>query len=77
MKNFSIVGDSATSEGGQTGAVEWVGHSCDWIRGDTDVTDGKWHHVAVTWELKGFGGHIYIDGVEGVHHMGYNGGGGH
>ena len=68
------VGDAATSEGGKTGAVEWVGHSCDWIRGDTDVADGKWHHVAVTWELKGLGGHIYVDGVEGVHHMGYNGG---
>ncbi len=68
------VGDAATSEGGKTGAVEWVGHSCDWIRGDTDVADSKWHHVAVTWELKGLGGHIYVDGVEGVHHMGYNGG---
>ena len=68
------IGDSATSEGGKTGAVEWVGHSCDWVRGDTDVSDGKWHHVAVTWELKPLEGHIYVDGVEGVHHMGYNGG---
>ena len=68
------IGDSATSGGGKTGAVEWVGHSCDWIRGDTDVADGKWHHVAVTWEIKSLEGHIYVDGVEGVHHMGYNGG---
>ena len=68
------VGDAATSGGGKTGAVEWVGHSCDWIRGDTDVSDGKWHHVAVTWEFKALEGHIYVNGIEGVHHMGYNGG---
>ena len=72
------VADAATSGGGGTGAVEWVGHSCDWIRGDVEaqgnVADGKWHHVGVTWELKKTKGHIYVDGQEGVKHMGYNGG---
>ena len=69
------IGDAATSEGELTGTVEWVGHSCDWIRGsNTDVADGEWHHVAVTWKINGADGHIYVDGEEGTHHMGYNGG---
>ncbi len=69
------IGDAASSEGGLTGTAEWVGHSCDWIRGsNTDVADGEWHHVAVTWEIKAGDGHIYVDGVEGTSYMGYNGG---
>lgn len=69
------ISDAGTSEGELTGAAEWVGHSCDWIRGSaTNVADGDWHHVAVTWKMDGLEGHIYVDGEEGVQHMGYNGG---
>ncbi len=63
------------SEGPNTGPVEIVGWGCDWIRGaKADVVDdGKWHHVAVTWNAKKQEGFIYTDGKEGTFEVGYNG----
>lgn len=44
------VADSETSEFENDGTAEYVGNGYDWIRGEESVDDGKWHHVAVTWD---------------------------
>ena len=30
--------------------------------------------MPIDWDIDGMDGHIYVDGVEGTHYMGYNGG---
>ncbi|MFC1761152.1 LamG domain-containing protein [Planctomycetota bacterium] len=44
------------------GAIEFEGSWIGGVGGSTDVTDGVWHHVAVTWNGE-VSGAIYIDGV--------------
>lgn len=47
----------------QNGIVSFVGYGNEYIRGTTAVNDGQWHHVAVTWNVDGSAGNIYVDGV--------------
>ena len=67
------VADSATSEGPNTGPVEYVGWGCDCIRGSIEINDNEWHHIAMTWD--GSTGLVYTDGEEGTFQVGFNGGG--
>ncbi|MES2332153.1 MAG: LamG-like jellyroll fold domain-containing protein [Bacteroidota bacterium] len=51
----------------QNGFPTFVGFNCNYIRSNMSVTDGQWHHVAVTWATSGYAngiGKIYIDGVD-------------
>ena len=51
-----------------TGYPSFVGWGNDYIRGNVDITDNLWHHVAVVWDYDGSGiegvGRIYVDGVD-------------
>jgi hypothetical protein len=67
------VADSDTSEFENDGTPEYVGNACDWIRGEENVNDGKWHHVAVTWDSAEEKGLVYIDGVETTGEAGFSG----
>jgi hypothetical protein len=67
------IADSELSEGQNDGTIEYVGHSCDWIRGSTSVNDGRWHHVAITWDADSEQGLVYVDGVEGTDDVGFAG----
>jgi len=67
------VADSESSEGGADGTVELVGHSSDWIRGSVGVDDGKWHHIAITWDIDEEEGLVYVDGEEGTDDAGFAG----
>ena len=49
--------------GAPTGAVSYVGYACEFLWGDTAVTDNQWYHVCVTWDNDTDDGHIYINGV--------------
>ena len=69
------IANSGTSEGPNDGTVEIVGWGVDWIRGSERVDDDQWHHVVVTWDVDPGEGHVYVDGTEGTHEVGYNGGG--
>ncbi|MDM8564109.1 PA14 domain-containing protein [Candidatus Halobeggiatoa sp. HSG11] len=59
------------------GRVYFVGHSNDYIKGNTAVNDGNWHHVAVVWDYSGSGssgtGKIYVDGNHDTASSGYAG----
>jgi hypothetical protein len=68
------VADSDISEGDNDGTVEYVGHSCGWIRGETAADDGQWHHIALTWDADKKDGCVYVDGVEGTGDAGFSGG---
>jgi hypothetical protein len=72
-KDF-YVADSDISEGDNDGTVEYVGHSCNWVRGETAADDGQWHHIALTWDASEEDGCIYVDGVEGTGDVGFEGG---
>ncbi len=67
------VADSASSEGDNNGTVEYVGDSVEWVRGGTRADDGRWHHIALTWDADEEDGHIYVDGVEGTDDVGFLG----
>jgi len=67
------VSDSDSSEADNDGTIEYVGHGCDWIRGSSRVDDGKWHHVAISWDIDEKKGLVYIDGQEGTEVVGFNG----
>jgi hypothetical protein len=67
------VADSETSEFENDGTAEYVGNACDWIRGEKRVDDGKWHHVAVTWDSAEEEGLVYIDGAETTGEAGFSG----
>jgi hypothetical protein len=68
------VADSEISEGDSDGTIEYVGHSCEWVRGNESVDDGQWHHIALTWDSDEEDGCVYIDGVEGADDVGFSGG---
>ena len=68
------VADSEISEGEADGTIEYVGHSCEWVRGSVRVADGQWHHIALTWDAGEEDGCVYVDGVEGTDDMGFSGG---
>jgi hypothetical protein len=68
------IADSDISEGDNDGTVEYVGHSCDWVRGDTAIDDGQWHHIALAWDADKKDGCFYVDGVEGTGDAGFSGG---
>ncbi|MFZ0544422.1 MAG: LamG-like jellyroll fold domain-containing protein, partial [Candidatus Promineifilaceae bacterium] len=48
------------------GKPNFVGWGNEYIRGNTAVNDGLWHHVVVVWDYNGSGtggtGRIYVDG---------------
>jgi hypothetical protein len=67
------VADSEISEGESDGTVEYVGHSCEWVRGDIRTDDGQWHHIALTWDADEEDGCVYVDGVEGTDNVGFAG----
>ena len=58
-----------------TGYPSFVGHSNDYIKGNVDITDNLWHHVAVVWDYDGSGingvGRMYVDGVDVTGYDGY------
>jgi hypothetical protein len=54
--------------------MEYVGHGCAWIRGSEPVNDGRWHHVAITWDADAKQGCVYVDGAEGTGEVGFSGG---
>ena len=63
-----------TAQGVPVGAIEFEGSWCSGVGGTTDVSDGVWHHVAVTWNGAADSGAMYIDGVpETLSLNGYNG----
>lgn len=63
-----------TTQGVPIGAIEFEGSWVGGVGGTTDVTDGVWHHVAVTWNGAADTGAMYIDGVlETLTLNGYNG----
>jgi hypothetical protein len=68
------VADSEISEADNDGTVEYVGHSCGFVRGDTRTDDGQWHHVALTWDADEEDGCVFVDGVAGTDDMGFSGG---
>ncbi len=68
------VADSDISEADNDGTVEYVGHSCEWVRGSKSVGDGQWHHIALTWDAGEEEGIVYVDGVEGTDDIGFSGG---
>ena len=68
------VADSEISEGDNDGTVEYVGHSCEWVRGTTSTDDGQWHHIALAWDADEENGCVYVDGVEGTDDVGFSGG---
>jgi hypothetical protein len=43
-------------------AITGVGLGSSWIHGEKEVSAGKWHHVAGTYD--GANIHLYVDGVE-------------
>jgi len=45
------------------GQVTFTGRSCGTLRGTTNVADGRWHHVAVTFNAPG-DQEVYVDGVK-------------
>ena len=73
MEKEIYIADSESSEADKDGTVEMVGHSVDWIRGSTPADDGKWHHIAVTWDKDADEGLVYVDGVEGTDAVGFAG----
>jgi len=68
------VADSDTSDGDNDGTIEYVGHSCDWIRGETAADDGQWHHIALTWDAGEEEGCVYVDGTLGTDDVDFEGG---
>ncbi|MHC4643715.1 MAG: LamG domain-containing protein, partial [Planctomycetota bacterium] len=68
------VADSDTSDGDNDGTIEYVGHSCDWVRGEAAADDGQWHHIALTWDADEEDGCVYIDGEEGTEEADFSGG---
>ena len=68
------VADSEISEGNNDGTIEYVGHSCEWVRGDTAIDDGQWHHIALAWDADEEDGCFYVDGVEDTGDVGFSGG---
>ena len=58
------------------GQPAWDGYGIDHMQANTEVNDGKWHHVVVIWDYSGSGitgdGKIYIDGVESTATSQYN-----
>jgi hypothetical protein len=67
------VADSDSSEADNDGTVEMVGHSAAWIRGNARVDDGRWHHIAVTWDREGEDGCVYVDAVESADDVSFGG----
>jgi len=47
----------------ESGYPTFVGHGNEFIRGNVQVNDGSWHHVAVTWDYSELAGNIYVDAV--------------
>ena len=74
MEKELYIADSDISEGDNDGTVEYVGHSCNWVRGDTAIGDGQWHHIALAWDADEKNGSVYVDGVEGTGDIGFSGG---
>ncbi|MDH4241755.1 MAG: LamG domain-containing protein, partial [Phycisphaerae bacterium] len=74
MEKELYIADSDISEGDNDGTVEYVGHSCEWVRGETAIDDGRWHHIAIAWDADEKDGCVYIDGVEGTDVVGFSGG---
>ncbi|MHC4890913.1 MAG: LamG domain-containing protein [Planctomycetota bacterium] len=70
-KEFHVA-DSEISEGEGDGTVEYVGHSCEWVRGDARADDGQWHHIALTWDADEEEGCVYVDAVEGTDEVGFS-----
>ena len=68
------VADSDISDGDNDGTIEYVGHSCDWVRGSEEVDDGQWHHIALTWDAGEEEGIVYVDGALGTDEVGFSGG---
>ena len=56
---------SAGTEQGQpvAGGVHFYGNQAGEIWGNTEVNNGIWHHVCVTWDNDTDEQHIYVDGV--------------
>ncbi|MHC4314889.1 MAG: LamG domain-containing protein [Planctomycetota bacterium] len=68
------VADSDTSDADNDGTIEYVGHSCDWVRGETAFDDGQWHQIALTWDAGEEEGCVYVDGTLGTDDVGFEGG---
>lgn len=68
------VANAGLSEYDNDGTVEYVGHSCDWIRGRTQVNDGRWRHIAVTWNAEVEEGGVYVDSAKSTDVVGFTGG---
>ena len=50
----------------ELGKVNFVGFGNNYIKGNTAVNDGKWHHVAVVWDYSSGTtgiGQVFVDGV--------------
>ncbi|MBE9248627.1 transporter substrate-binding domain-containing protein [Dolichospermum sp. LEGE 00240] len=50
----------------ELGKVNFVGFGNNYIKGNTAVNDGKWHHVAVVWDYSSGTtgtGRVFVDGV--------------
>jgi len=73
MEKELYVADSAISQGENDGTVEYVGFGCEWLRGSTPAEDGKWHHIAITWDIDEEDGLVFVDGVEGTDDVGFAG----
>jgi len=74
MEKELYVADSEISEGDNDGTVEYVGHSCEWVRGSEVVDDGQWHHIALTWDADTKEGCVYVDGTKGTDDVSFSGG---
>jgi len=66
-------GDSSWNSGEKafylddSGQVSFVGFGNNYIKGNTAVNDGQWHHVAVVWDYdsnSSGAGTIYVDGED-------------
>ena len=74
MEKELYIADSVISEGDNDGTVEYVGHSCEWVRGNESVDDGQWHHIALVRDADEEDGFVYVDGIEGADDVGFSGG---
>jgi len=74
MEKEFYVADSDISEADNDGTIEYVGHSCEWVRGNESVDDGQWHHIALVWDADEEDGFVYVDAIEGADDVGFSGG---
>jgi len=74
MEKELYIANSDISEADNDGTVEYVGHSCEWVRGTTSTNDGQWHHIALAWDADKEDGCVYVDGALGTEDVSFSGG---